>query len=154
MCARIGSEARRHLLVAVGLCLLTLAVYSNSFGGGFVMDTTLSYLFNYAVLGNGGHPTGYHWINFLLHAANVLLVYALGLRLAGGWRPAAWIAAIWRRWAYLGILSGTTAPLQYLTKVLFILNIRLADRYGSVYAILSICHCRCIDARCLRIRWR
>ena len=180
---------RRHLLVGLGLCLLTLAAYSNSFGAGFAMDnrglilqdarvhaataenldlifghtywwpygesglfrplTTLSYLFNYAILGNGEHPAGYHWINFLLHAANVLLVYALGLRLAG-WRPAAWTAALWavhpvltesvtnmvgradllagmavlggwllyrkstesagwRRWAYLGALSATTA---------------------------------------------
>jgi hypothetical protein len=181
---------RRDILAGVGLCLVTLAVYSNSFGAGFVMDnralilqdarvhaataenvelifghtywwpygesglfrplTTLSYLFNYAVLGNAEHPAGYHWINFLLHAGNVLLVYALGLRLAGEWRTAAWIAAIWavhpvltesvtnivgradllagmsvlgglllylnstgatgwRRWAYLGALSGTTA---------------------------------------------
>ena len=43
--------------------------------------TTLSYLFNYAMLGNGTHPAGYHWINFLLHAANVLLVFALFTRL-------------------------------------------------------------------------
>ena len=26
--------------------------------------TTLSYLFNYAILGNGTAPAGYHWINF------------------------------------------------------------------------------------------
>ena len=114
---------------------MTLAVYSNSFGSGFVMDnrgliledsrvraataenvslifghtywwpygesglfrplTTLSYLFNYAILGNGERPAGYHWINFGLHAANVLLVYALGLRLLGEWRRAAWIASLW-----------------------------------------------------------
>ena len=35
--------------------------------------TTLSYLFNYAVLGNGTDPAGYHCINFLLHAINVAL---------------------------------------------------------------------------------
>ncbi len=126
---------RLHLLVALGLCLVTLAVYSNSFGAGFVMDnrgliledariraataenaglifghsywwpygesglfrplTTLSYLFNYAMLGNGEHPAGYHWINYGLHAVNVLLVYALGLRLLADWRRAAWIAALW-----------------------------------------------------------
>src|SRR5450759_1300763 len=184
-----GTERRRHLLVGLGLCLLTLAAYSNSFGAGFAMDnrglilqdarvhaataenlglifghtywwpygesglfrplTTLSYLFNYAILGNGEHPAGYHWINFLLHAANVLLVYALGLRLSSS-RPAAWTSAPWavhpvltesvtnmvgradllagmavlggwllyrkstessgwRRWAYLGALSATTA---------------------------------------------
>ena len=26
--------------------------------------TTLSYLFNYSILGNGNHPAGYHWVNF------------------------------------------------------------------------------------------
>src|ERR1035438_2434595 len=128
------SPARRHLLVGLGLCLLTLAVYSNSFGAGFVMDnrglilqdariraataenfdlifghtywwpygesglfrplTTLSYLFNYTILGNGEHPAGYHWINFLLHAGNVLLVYALALRMTSR-RLAAWTAALW-----------------------------------------------------------
>ncbi|MCX6627457.1 MAG: DUF1736 domain-containing protein, partial [Candidatus Solibacter sp.] len=125
---------RRHLLVGLGLCLLTLAAYSSSFGAAFTMDnrglilqnarvhaataenldlilghtywwpygesglfrpvTTLSYLFNYAILGNGEQPAGYHWINFLLHAGNVLLVYALGLRLASR-RSAAWTAALW-----------------------------------------------------------
>jgi tetratricopeptide (TPR) repeat protein len=57
--------------------------------------TTLSYLFNYALLGNAGHPAGYHWINFLLHAANVLLVYALARRLLRDLWPSVWIAALW-----------------------------------------------------------
>ncbi|MCU1232447.1 MAG: hypothetical protein JWP63_414 [Candidatus Solibacter sp.] len=57
--------------------------------------TTLTYLLNYSTLGGGNSPAGYHWVNFLLHAGNVLLVYALGLRFAGGgWRPA-WIAGLW-----------------------------------------------------------
>jgi hypothetical protein len=43
--------------------------------------STLTYLFNYAVLGNGEDPTGYHWVNFSLHFFNVLLVYGLALRL-------------------------------------------------------------------------
>ena len=43
--------------------------------------TTLTYLFNYAVLGNADAPAGYHWINFALHVGNVLLVYALARRL-------------------------------------------------------------------------
>ena len=43
--------------------------------------TTLSYLFNYAVLGQQEQPAGYHSINFILHAVNVLLVYVLALRL-------------------------------------------------------------------------
>ncbi len=57
--------------------------------------TTLSYLFNYALLGNADHPAGYHWINFLLHAANVLLVYALARRLLRDLWPSVWIAALW-----------------------------------------------------------
>jgi hypothetical protein len=126
---------QRHLLIALGLCLLTLAAYSNSFTAGFAMDnrgliledtriraatpenlalivdhtywwpygesglyrplTTLSYLFNYSILGDTNSPAGYHWINFFLHAGNVLLVYALSLRLAGDrWRAAS-VAALW-----------------------------------------------------------
>jgi tetratricopeptide (TPR) repeat protein len=61
---------------------------------------TLSYLFNYAVLGNGERPRGYHWINLLLHLGNVLLVYALARRLLQGrltddfWPPV-FVAALW-----------------------------------------------------------
>ena len=57
--------------------------------------TTLSYLFNYSMLGNGDQPAGYHWINFLLHTGNVLLVYALALRLMRKLWPAVFVAAVW-----------------------------------------------------------
>ena len=57
--------------------------------------TTLSYLFNYAILGNAANPAGYHWMNLLLHAANVALVYALGILIFGGPAPALALAAIW-----------------------------------------------------------
>jgi hypothetical protein len=57
--------------------------------------TTLSYLFNYAVLGNGEHPAGYHWINFLLHLGNVLLVYALARRFLRDFWPPVFVAALW-----------------------------------------------------------
>jgi hypothetical protein len=57
--------------------------------------TTLTYLFNYAVLGNSDRPAGYHEINFLLHAVNVLLVYLLARRLwKTGWQAFA-AAALW-----------------------------------------------------------
>src|SRR6266852_4191730 len=39
--------------------------------------TTMSYLFNDAVLGNGSSSAGYHWFNFILHAVNIGLVYTL-----------------------------------------------------------------------------
>jgi protein O-mannosyl-transferase len=57
--------------------------------------TTLSYLFNYAVMGNAGQPAGYHWINFVLHFLNIVLVYALVLRLARKFWLAVFVSAIW-----------------------------------------------------------
>ena len=55
--------------------------YGNATTNLYRPMTTLSYLFNYAILGNGPHPAGYHWGNFGLHAVNILLVYLLGLRI-------------------------------------------------------------------------
>ena len=51
--------------------------------------TTLSYLLNYSLLGDGPHPPGYHLINLALHDLNILA----GLRawvhdLLGGSAPA------------------------------------------------------------------
>jgi tetratricopeptide (TPR) repeat protein len=57
--------------------------------------TTLTYLTNYSILGNTDRPAGYHWFNFLLHAANVLLVYALALRLIREFWPSVFVAALW-----------------------------------------------------------
>lgn len=57
--------------------------------------TTLSLLFNYAALGNADRPAGYHAVNLALHLANVLLVYAIGLRLVRRFWPAVGIAAVW-----------------------------------------------------------
>ena len=57
--------------------------------------TTLSYLVNYAVLGDGLNPDGYHWVNLALHGLNVALVYALGLAILGDPLLAVALAAIW-----------------------------------------------------------
>ncbi len=57
--------------------------------------TTLSYLFNYAVLGDRDQAAGYHTINLLLHLGNVLLAYALAHRLVRKFWPSAFIAAVW-----------------------------------------------------------
>jgi protein O-mannosyl-transferase len=57
--------------------------------------TTFSYLFNYAVLGNGPRPAGYHWVNFALHGFNVSLVYLLGLLVFEEAWPALVLAAVW-----------------------------------------------------------
>src|SRR6185369_9364658 len=57
--------------------------------------TTLSYLFNYAILGSGDRPAGYHWVNFLLHLVNVLLLFRLASKLIGDFWPAASLAGLW-----------------------------------------------------------
>lgn len=57
--------------------------------------TTLSYLFNYAILGNADQPAGYHWVNLVLHMGNALLVFAVGRRLLGRIGPSALLAALW-----------------------------------------------------------
>jgi protein O-mannosyl-transferase len=57
--------------------------------------TTLSYLFNYAILGDGDQPAGYHSINLILHLGNVLLAYILALRLIRSFWPSAFVAALW-----------------------------------------------------------
>ena len=57
--------------------------------------TTLSYLFNYAILGDRDQPAGYHSLNLILHVGNVLLAYALALRLLRRFWPAVFIATLW-----------------------------------------------------------
>jgi tetratricopeptide (TPR) repeat protein len=57
--------------------------------------TTLSFLFNYAILGNQGHPEGYHILNWILHSVNVSLVYLLAWLLLGETLWAAMAAGLW-----------------------------------------------------------
>ncbi|MDR1990040.1 MAG: DUF1736 domain-containing protein [Acidobacteriaceae bacterium] len=57
--------------------------------------TTLSYLVNYAVLGNTDRPAGYHAVNLLLHAANIALAFGIAHRLSKRFWVAFSIAAIW-----------------------------------------------------------
>ena len=56
--------------------------------------TTLSFMFNYAILGNAEHTAGYHWINFLLHWLNASLLYFMALVLLKKLWPAAFTAAL------------------------------------------------------------
>jgi hypothetical protein len=73
--------------------------WPNGEAGLYRPMTTLSFLFNYAVLGNAESPIGYHVVNFILHVANVLLVFALALRLLAGrataFRNSLFIAGLW-----------------------------------------------------------
>src|SRR5579863_9267204 len=79
-----------------GLILVHTYWWPHGESGLYRPLTTFSYLFNYAILGNGDRPGGYHWVNFLLHTANVLLLFALVLRLTKGrvW-TAGLIAMVW-----------------------------------------------------------
>jgi len=56
--------------------------------------TTLSYLFNYSLLGDGPIPFGYHVVNFLLQWVNVCLVLVIVRRLSGKLAVAAIAAAL------------------------------------------------------------
>jgi protein O-mannosyl-transferase len=69
--------------------------YTVAPSGLFRPLTTFSYQFNYAVLGNGERPAGYHAVNFLLHALNIALVYWLGLLILEAAGPALTMAALW-----------------------------------------------------------
>lgn len=69
--------------------------WPNGEAGLYRPFTTLSYLFNYSILGDAGEAAGYHFINLILHFANVLLAYVLALRLTRRFWPAAFIAAVW-----------------------------------------------------------
>ena len=69
--------------------------YKNSVSSLYRPLTTLSYLFNHAVLGNGDAPAGYHAVNLALHAANVALVYLLGWLVLAEFWPAFAMAALW-----------------------------------------------------------
>src|ERR1035437_7503065 len=69
--------------------------YAEKTNGLYRPLTKISYLFNYAVLGSGPHPASYHWVNFALHAVNILLVYLLGLLLLREFRLAFALAAVW-----------------------------------------------------------
>jgi tetratricopeptide (TPR) repeat protein len=68
--------------------------------------TTLSFLFNYALLGNGADPAGYHWVNFALLAADIALVYLLGLLLL---EEASWAGALAALWALHPLLTESVA---------------------------------------------
>ena len=69
--------------------------YHNSASGLYRPLTTLSYLVNYAVLGDGPRPEGYHAVNLALHLINVALVYALGIAIFGEIGLAWALAALW-----------------------------------------------------------
>jgi tetratricopeptide (TPR) repeat protein len=69
--------------------------YNNPDVGLYRPLITLSYMANYAVLGNDARPAGYHAVNLALHCLNVALVYLLGILIFVEAAPAFGMAALW-----------------------------------------------------------
>jgi protein O-mannosyl-transferase len=57
--------------------------------------TTLTYLFNYAILGGRNHPASYHWVNIALHWLTIALVFQLVLRVLRDTALAFAVTAVW-----------------------------------------------------------
>jgi protein O-mannosyl-transferase len=93
----VGQDPRLQEATAqnVKLILTKNYWYPKAGDGLYRPVTTISLLFNSAVLGNGTNPAGYHAVNFLIHAANVWLVFELALILFGAAQPAYFAAGLW-----------------------------------------------------------
>lgn len=94
--AAIGQDPRiRHAAAQTVASILTRGYRPGTTDGLYRPLTTLSFLLNYTVFGDGTRPMGYHWVNLAMHGANVALVYALGILVFGEIAPAWALAAIW-----------------------------------------------------------
>lgn len=86
------TAATAHNLYLIGT---TEYWYPNVGQGLYRPLTTLTYLFNYAILGDGPAPAGYHWVNYLLQGVAVTLLYLLGREIFERTAPAVALAAVW-----------------------------------------------------------
>jgi tetratricopeptide (TPR) repeat protein len=90
------NDTRVHSVTAEHVHRIFTQQYWETFNNGLYRPlTTLSFLFNYAVLDNGTDPFGYHCCNFVLHAVNIVLVYLLGLAIFKRIPPALLMSALW-----------------------------------------------------------
>ena len=94
--------------------------------------TTLSYWFNYSVLGGGGSPAGYHAVNLLLHWLNTVLAFLLVRAVSG---------RVWIALATAAVLASHPLTVESVTNV-----VGRAD----LFAGLSILGGLCIYRRFLR----
>jgi tetratricopeptide (TPR) repeat protein len=101
--AAILTDARVHAATADNVHqILTQDYWPKQPANLYRPLTTLSFLWNYATLGGGAHPAGYHWFNLLLHMVNAGLVFALGMLL---FRERLWAAAMAAVWAVHPLLT-------------------------------------------------
>jgi protein O-mannosyl-transferase len=57
--------------------------------------TTMSYLFDYAILGSEDHPAAYHWMNLGLHFTNIVLLSILVTLFLRSLWPSVFVVALW-----------------------------------------------------------
>jgi len=93
--ALIKNDARVRAVTGPNLDLIFSEDYNRSGENLYRPLTTLSYLFNYAILGGHDNPAGYHVFNLAIHLLNIALVYCLGLLLFSEWTLAVALAALW-----------------------------------------------------------
>lgn len=95
--AIIGKDIRLRAVSSdnVRLILTDEYWYPRTGNGLYRPLTTLTYLFNYAVMGDGPNAAGYHVVNYAIHSLNASLVFLLALSLFGEVVPAFAMAAIW-----------------------------------------------------------
>ena len=93
----IAKDARLKAATAenIGLIFSREYWYMGNGNGLYRPLTTLSFLINYSVLGDGTNAAGYHVVNYAVHAVNACLVFLLGMTLFEAAVPAFVMAAIW-----------------------------------------------------------
>ena len=93
----ILNDPRVRAFTAENLSLIARHSYWWPFGesGLYRPLTTLSYLFDYAVLGHGVNPAGYHAFNLVVHIVNVLLLWRVVMHVTSRAWTAVAAAALW-----------------------------------------------------------
>jgi hypothetical protein len=93
----IGTDPRVHAVTLKNLSLIATQPYWYVTGEADLYRplTTLSLLFNYAVLRSGTNTLTYHMVNFVLHGVSIWLVYLLGIAIFEEARSAWLMAALW-----------------------------------------------------------
>ena len=102
--------------------------------------TTITYAANWSLFGNGPNPTGYHVVNFLLHAANASLVLVVTRRLTG--RP--WLALL-----AAAIFALHPVEVESITNV-----VGRADELCTCWILVGFwCYLRATVAGWTRVLW-
>ncbi|HUE02122.1 MAG TPA: hypothetical protein VMR62_21310 [Bryobacteraceae bacterium] len=132
--AAIPGDTRVHEVTPENLQRILKFPYWELYNTGLYRPlTTMSFLLNYAIFGNGVDPYGYHAVNFVLHAVNIALVYALGLAIFKRIPAALLLSALW------GIAPVLTESVT---------NIVGRSDMLAAFAVLAglLCHRKAIEA--------